>query len=59
MSFSVRHVYGKYLTGDVLPCIFSVVAPALGKRKLISLLRHLIFFRRWFRVLERSLCLWS
>jgi len=59
MSFPVRQVYGKYLTGDVLPCIFSVVPPALGKKKLISLLRHLIFFRRWVRVLEWRLCLWS
>jgi hypothetical protein len=46
MSFPVRQVYGKYLTEDVLTCVFSVVAPALGKKKFISLLRHLIFRRR-------------
>jgi len=26
MSFPVRHVNGVYLTGDVLPYVFSVVA---------------------------------
>jgi len=59
MSFPVRQVYGKCLTGKVLPCIFSVVAPALGKKKLINLLLHLIVFRRWVRVLEWRLYLWS